>query len=207
MTITRERVQYTVLEWGARSHTLFTNSPDMLTRPGRERSFPRTSLVLGRSYSTPSKVSDAIADQWRNVYYKSALGVDSYLLLESTTMIQSALQISQRANFAVLSRLIVCLVTECLLDGIFMPIESKDAAGLLVVLFPVPVSESQAIYQAITHDQVFAVVPLHHTPVVRSNRSGKSGFKADLVDPTDMRPELFRFATGECQKLRTGLRN
>lgn len=102
----------------------------------------------------------------------------------------------ERAQFAVLSRLISCLVTEGLLRSFYIPIDLDDtsvyrASGSLVVLSTGAISEDPKRHRALGHTDVLAIIPLHHPPVFRVEASHEHGRSVGLVDPLDMLPEVY----------------
>ncbi|KAG5642424.1 hypothetical protein DXG03_002798 [Asterophora parasitica] len=111
----------------------------------------------------------------------------------------SGLPPSQHASFAVISRIISCLVTEQLLRGIYIPIaELPNATGVLVVLSTHLISERPIISRSLRPNDIFAIVPLRHAPVfypvTTETPDYKHGQPVGLVDPLDMRPEVFELS-------------
>lgn len=102
---------------------------------------------------------------------------------------------SQHASFAVISRLISCLVTEQILRGFYTPLpNSSRAAGVLVVLSTHIISEQPIINRALRPNDVFAIIPLRHAPVFSGTSIHKHGRPVGLVDPLDMVPEIFELS-------------
>jgi len=106
----------------------------------------------------------------------------------------SGLRPKEHAAFAVSSRLVSCIVTEQLLTAVFLPIQDvPDLAGAMVIL-----NHSRQLKLdsfSIRPDEVFALVPLHHPPVVEKPPIiGCDTYWVTLVDPLDMVPMVFRFA-------------
>src|SRR6202161_1366159 len=82
-----------------------------------------------------------------------------------------ALPPPEHAAFAVNSRLLSCLVTEGLLRAVYLDIKSPHAAGVLVIL-STNVMVAQPINRALRPGDIFALVPLHDTPVFRPQSLG-----------------------------------
>ncbi|KAL0954600.1 hypothetical protein HGRIS_003560 [Hohenbuehelia grisea] len=105
-----------------------------------------------------------------------------------------ALPPNEHAAFAVVSRLLSCLVTESLLRAFYLPINSDRASGALVVLSTHIMSEHPIIDRALRHSDIFAIIPLHHPPVLKGTPNDKHGQPVGLVDPLDMLPEVYELA-------------
>ncbi|KAJ7056636.1 IucC family-domain-containing protein [Mycena amicta] len=101
----------------------------------------------------------------------------------------------EHAGFAVISRLISCLVTESLLRAFYIDTPKSSSSGLLVILSTTTsvISEQPAITRALHPDDIFAIVPLHHAPVFKDTPATrtKHGRVVGLVDPLDMVPEVY----------------
>lgn len=106
----------------------------------------------------------------------------------------SGLHPSKHAPFAVISRLISCLVTEQILKAFYIPITHSRAAGVLVVLSIHLMSEKPLIDRALRSNDIFALVPLLHPPVFSGVSVSKHGRPVGLVDPLDMFPEIYELA-------------
>lgn len=95
---------------------------------------------------------------------------------------------ADRAAFAVSSRLLSSIVTEGLLPAVYIPLrDCSVATGICVILAKTPPQ------QTLSTIDVFAIVPLHHQPILKPVRSstslGKSlGRSIWLLDPFDMLP-------------------
>ncbi|KAF7312079.1 C2 domain-containing protein [Mycena indigotica] len=105
---------------------------------------------------------------------------------------------NEHAGFAVISRLIACLVTESLLCAFYIETPKSSAmpySGILVILATTTsvISEQPNITRALRPDDIFAIVPLHHAPVFKASPSTptKHGRPVGLVDPLDMLPEVY----------------
>ena len=96
---------------------------------------------------------------------------------------------TDRASFAVTSRLLASIVTEGLLEAVYIPVHSTLCAGLCVVLSsPTRGDESSHV------NIVFAVVPLHHAPILKSETEPVhvlDGRRVWLLDPYDMIPAFY----------------
>ena len=100
-----------------------------------------------------------------------------------------------RASFAVASRFISCLVTEKILHAFYVPLDSpsSEASGLLVVLSPHTISENVKVFRIFRPDDLYAIVPLHHPPVLMDDEPTKHGHLVGLVDPLDMLSPIYEF--------------
>lgn len=104
---------------------------------------------------------------------------------------------TEKGAFAVSSRLLSCLVTESLLRAFYLPLDKTQRAfmpivsGILVILSPNLISEEPIISRVLHADDVFAIVPLHHPPVLREGSNDEHGRLVGLLDPLDMLPEVF----------------
>ncbi|PPQ77137.1 hypothetical protein CVT25_010831 [Psilocybe cyanescens] len=100
-----------------------------------------------------------------------------------------------RASFAVMSRLISCLVTEHILRAFYVPSQTPilGAAGLLVVLSTHTISEDFKVSRAFHTRDIFVIVPLSHKPVLKDIETPKYGQLVGLVDPLDMVSPIFEF--------------
>jgi hypothetical protein len=103
----------------------------------------------------------------------------------------SGLPPSKHASFAVISRLVSCLVTERILGAFYLPIAHSQATGVLVVLSTPLMSEKIPIGKALRPSDIFALVPLLHPPVFNGVTASKHGRPVGLVDPLDMFPEIY----------------
>ncbi|KAF8896586.1 IucC family-domain-containing protein [Infundibulicybe gibba] len=107
----------------------------------------------------------------------------------------SGLPPAQHAAFAVVSRLVSCLVTEQLLRGFYLPIsQSCQASGVLIVLSTHLMSETPVINRSLCSNDIFAIVPLRHPPVLRGASIHKHGQPVGLIDPLDMLPVIYELA-------------
>lgn len=99
----------------------------------------------------------------------------------------------EHAAFAVISRLISCLVTEGILRAFYLPIGYASASGVLVVLSNHLIRSEKIIFndRALQSNDVFALVPLLQPPVFLGESVSKHGRPVGLVDPLDMFPEIY----------------
>jgi len=106
----------------------------------------------------------------------------------------SGLPPHEHAPFAVISRLLSCLVTESLLRAYYVPLStSASAAGVLVVLSTHLISENPILNRVLRSNDVLAIVPLHHPPVLRGSTVYRHGRLVGLLDPLDMMPFVYEF--------------
>ncbi|KJA26270.1 hypothetical protein HYPSUDRAFT_36546 [Hypholoma sublateritium FD-334 SS-4] len=105
----------------------------------------------------------------------------------------------EHAQFAVISRLISCLVTERILRAFYISFQQPidDAVGLMVVLSTRTIAEDANSYRPFRSEDVFVMIPLHHPPVFRDLPTRKHGQLVGLVDPLDMIPRAYEFKIGE----------
>lgn len=98
----------------------------------------------------------------------------------------------ENAAFAVLSRLISCLVTEQILLAFYTSTrELGKNSGVLVVLSPGISSHPD---RSIAADDVFALVLMKQPPVFLNQSSTRYGKRVGLLDPLDMLPGVYGFA-------------
>lgn len=103
---------------------------------------------------------------------------------------------ADHAAFAVTSRLFASIVSEALLRAIYVPMRSEHCAGLCVVLS----SRARPDYTAKDAANVFAILPLHHKPMLKDSIHNFVW----LLDPLDMLPAVFFFGNKDvafCQEL------
>ncbi|KAF8972125.1 IucC family-domain-containing protein [Flammula alnicola] len=110
----------------------------------------------------------------------------------------SSLGPREHAKFAVISRLISCLVTEQILRAVYIPFERPihDAAGITVVLSIHTISESVNFCRPFNSDDIFIIIPLHHPPVFKDHEIREHGQLVGLLDPLDMLPYAYEFRQG-----------
>lgn len=90
---------------------------------------------------------------------------------------------AERAAYATASRLLSCLVTESLLNAIFVKGDSNELAGTAIVL----TSEASQRGGPYSSEDIFAVIPLRHVPIFKPRNTQLIG----LLDPFDMLPYIF----------------
>ncbi|KDR79022.1 hypothetical protein GALMADRAFT_137986 [Galerina marginata CBS 339.88] len=112
---------------------------------------------------------------------------------------ESPLPPRERASFAVLSRFLSCLVTESILRAFYVPFKTSTpgTSGILVVLSTHTISEDINTPRTFNSKDIFAMVPLHHPPVLQDKETYKYGQLVGLVDPLDMRFPVYEFCGKE----------
>lgn len=105
--------------------------------------------------------------------------------VSETSVATAKLDAEDRAAFAVTSRLLASLVTEALLQAFYVPIRSELCVGICIILSSTapPGSEGKSA------TNIFAVVPLHHAPIMKEGVDGSVW----LLDPLDMLPNICFF--------------
>ena len=93
----------------------------------------------------------------------------------------------QRAAFAVSSRLISCLVTESLLRAIYLPLPDPTVAGFAIVFLNESNDSCPSPFTA-KLDDIFAIIPLQHIPIVYDLNDNPTIKDISLLDPLDMIP-------------------
>jgi len=109
-----------------------------------------------------------------------------------TWSLASNLQPSERAAFAVTSRLLASIVTESLLRSYYVPINSEEALGICVIL------STNVVHRILRPADVFAIIPLHQKPIV-SGTTSTHGQPIWLLDPLDMVPDIFELSTQDIE--------
>ena len=96
----------------------------------------------------------------------------------------------QRAEFAVTSRLLSCLVTESLLRALYFPLGSgANARGFALILLDDPSVPSASRTTDISQiTDFFALIPLQGTPILASCEDESTIREITLLDPLDMVP-------------------
>ena len=106
--------------------------------------------------------------------------------------IENPPSVQKRAAFAVISRLLSCLVTEAVLRAFYVAIEDiSPAAGVVIILTAHMTSEQTVIDCALHARDILAIVPVHHSPVLKEASSSKHGESVALLDPLDMLTEIY----------------
>lgn len=108
-----------------------------------------------------------------------------------TWTLASRLQPSERAAFAVTSRLLSSIVTESLLCSYYVPIHSEEARGICVILSANVTSDLTRPLQPM---DVFAIIPLHQEPILSGTHT-RHGRPIWLLDPLDTVPLIFEILT------------
>ncbi|KAI9461553.1 IucC family-domain-containing protein [Lactarius psammicola] len=111
-----------------------------------------------------------------------------------TWSLASRLEPSERAAFAVTSRLLASIVTESLLRSYYVPMHSEEARGICVVLSPNVMSEHPVLTRSLHPVDVFAIIPLHQEPTF-SGTYTSHGRPIWHLDPLDMVPSIFELST------------
>ncbi|KAI0043239.1 hypothetical protein FA95DRAFT_1498871 [Auriscalpium vulgare] len=107
----------------------------------------------------------------------------------------STLDPHARAGFAVTSRLLASIVTESLLRAYYVPLKSPVASGVCVILSTHVIGEPVVLERSLRPADVFAIVPLHHEPVLKGKAS-IHGSPIWLLDPLDMLPAIYQLNEG-----------
>jgi len=113
-----------------------------------------------------------------------------------TWTLSSLLQPTERAAFAVASRLLASIVTESLLRAFYIPIHSEEAlaCGVCIILSTNVMAENPIPTRALGPADVFAILPLHQEPVFSGTVTGH-GRPIWLLDPLDMIPSIFELSS------------
>ena len=101
------------------------------------------------------------------------------------------LSYADRAAFAVTSRLVSCLITESLLKAIYVPVKSSKAVGACVVLSGHAMAGAVPLEKPYRPVDVFVIVPLRTTPVLKPVVHPTLENEIGLVDPLDMLPWIY----------------
>ena len=102
--------------------------------------------------------------------------------------------VQRQAAFAVISRLLSCLVTERLLRAFYVSLtDTSRAAGIVIVLSTHLISEQPITDLGLHEHDIFAMVPVHHPPIFNGTSLSKHGQPVGLLDPLDMLPEIYEF--------------
>ena len=95
----------------------------------------------------------------------------------------------QRAEFAVISRVISCLVTESLLRALYFPLSDASATGFALILLHCPSAEASDLQASdIQLADVFALIPLQGIPILNYEENGMTIREISLLDPLDLVP-------------------
>ena len=90
----------------------------------------------------------------------------------------------------------VGIVTESLLRAYYIPIRSKEACGVCIILSTDVMGENPILTRSLRPADVFAILPLHQEPVYSGTLS-TYGRPIWLLDPLDMIPSIFELSTRE----------
>jgi hypothetical protein len=102
---------------------------------------------------------------------------------------------SQHATFAVISRLLSCIVTESLLRAYYIPLSGvPDVSGFAVILATHLISEQPIINRSLRPHDIFAIVPLQNPPAFGEGALSRHGRAIGLLDPLDMVPVFYELA-------------
>ncbi|KAK2460987.1 hypothetical protein APHAL10511_007457 [Amanita phalloides] len=124
---------------------------------------------------------------------------DKAFKLSFTPMTIEDVSLAQRkASFAVVSRLLSCLVTERLLKAFYITLDDnlENSTGIVIILSTHLASE-QIVDGTLYASDIFAVVPVHHPPVLLKTPPSKHGRSVGLLDPLDMLPEVYELRKGK----------
>ena len=113
-----------------------------------------------------------------------------------TWALSSRLQPSERAAFAVTSRLLASIVTESLHRAFYIPIHSEEARGVCIILSTHVMGEHPVLTRTLRPADVFAILPLHQEPIF-SGTLTRHGRPIWLLDPLDMVPSIFELSSRE----------
>ena len=114
-----------------------------------------------------------------------------------TVRARAGLLPTDSASFAVTSRLLASIVTEGLLEAAYIPAHSTLCAGLCVVISS-PKRNEEIFYV----NDIFAVVPLHHAPILKSEMEPLlDERRVWLLDPYDMIPAFYFLQNGSMNEV------
>ncbi|KAI0321792.1 IucC family-domain-containing protein [Amylostereum chailletii] len=108
-----------------------------------------------------------------------------------THLATSRLSPTDKASFAVTSRLLASFVTEALLTAIYVPVDSEQFSGLCLILSSATSKDTPI--SALKPADIYAVLPLHHEPILKG-RATPYGTPVWLLDPLDMLPAVYDVA-------------
>ncbi|KIL58735.1 hypothetical protein M378DRAFT_170193 [Amanita muscaria Koide BX008] len=114
----------------------------------------------------------------------------------------------RRAAFAVISRLLSCLVTERILRAFYAClVDTSSATGIVVVLSTHLISEHPTINRPLRACDILAIVPVHHPPVCKDSFGCNYGQPVILLDPLDMLPEVYELAEAGSEEIDKNIRD
>ena len=93
-----------------------------------------------------------------------------------------------RAEYAVTSRLLSCLVTESRLRALYFPLSDVNATGFALILLHGPSATSAIRVADIQITDVFALIPLQGAPILNLEEDGTTIKEITLLDPLDLVP-------------------
>ena len=94
----------------------------------------------------------------------------------------------QRAEFAVASRLLSCLVTESRLRALYFPLSDVSATGFALILLHGPSATSAFRADDIQITDIFALIPLQGAPILDCGEDGTAIKEITLLDSLDLIP-------------------
>lgn len=98
----------------------------------------------------------------------------------------------EHATFAVISRLLSCMVTESLLRAYYIPLPGiPNVSGFAVILSTHLISEQPIINRSLRPRDVFIIVPLQNPPAFGEGAHSRHGHLIGLLDPLDMFPAFY----------------
>lgn len=98
----------------------------------------------------------------------------------------------EHATFAVISRLLSCMVTESLLRAYYIPLPgAPNVSGFAVILSTHLISEQPIINRSLRPRDVFIIVPLQNPPAFGEGAISRHGRPIGLLDPLDMFPAFY----------------
>lgn len=113
----------------------------------------------------------------------------------------------QHATFAVISRLLSCMVTESLLRAYYIPLSGvADASGFAVILSTHLISEHPIINRSLRPHDIFAIVPLQSPPAFGEATLSRHGRAIGLLDPLDMIPVFYELTEASTSTEHTHLK-
>ncbi|KAF8633234.1 hypothetical protein AX15_001463 [Amanita polypyramis BW_CC] len=114
----------------------------------------------------------------------------------------------RQAGFAVISRLLSCLITERLLRAFYVGlVDTSRAVGIVVILSTHLTPGPPIIDRGLHAHDIFAIVPVHHPPIFSGTPSSKHGQLVGLLDPLDMLPETYELDGNFTTACQDGFKN
>ena len=106
----------------------------------------------------------------------------------------------ERAEYAVTSRLLSCLVSEDRLRALYFPLADVSATGFALILVHDPLAEASNFRVSdIQLADVFALIPLQGIPTLNYEENGTTIKEITLLDPLDLVP--LPLVISECNQL------